>query len=156
MVDASPVILLSKVGQLDLLRRLGAPVVIPQEAANEIRTAGPSDPAVQALANAPWLQVVTAGPLPASIVGLKLGDGESAVLAHAQANPGSGVIIDDRAGRNAAVALGLPCQGTLGLVLFAKANGHLAAARPVIEQLRHHGMYLSDKVMNQALALVGE
>ena len=28
--------------------------------------------------------------------------------------------------------------------------------RPVVEQLRQNGMYLSDQVMNQALAQVGE
>jgi predicted nucleic acid-binding protein len=47
-------------------------------------------------------------------------------------------------------------QGTLSLVLLAKARGLVAAARPVVEQLRREGMYLSDQIMNQALAQVGE
>jgi predicted nucleic acid-binding protein len=85
-----------------------------------------------------------------------LGDGETAVLAYALDNPGSGVILDDRAARNAAAALGIPNQGTLAVVVFAKTLGLIPAARPVIEQLRHLGMYLSDQVMNRALAQVGE
>ncbi|TMA52429.1 MAG: DUF3368 domain-containing protein, partial [Deltaproteobacteria bacterium] len=28
--------------------------------------------------------------------------------------------------------------------------------RPILEKLRQSGMYLSDRIMNQALALVGE
>ena len=85
-----------------------------------------------------------------------LGDGETAVLAHALANPRSGVILDDRGARKAAAALGIPNQGTLAVVVFAKAHGLIPAARPVVEQLRQHGMYLSDQLMNQALAKVGE
>ncbi|MHC5726961.1 MAG: DUF3368 domain-containing protein, partial [Nostoc sp.] len=38
----------------------------------------------------------------------------------------------------------------------AKQRGVIPAARPVLEQLRVCGMYLSDRVINQSLALVGE
>jgi predicted nucleic acid-binding protein len=44
----------------------------------------------------------------------------------------------------------------LGLVLIAKQRGKINSAGVVIEQLRISGMFLSDRVMNQALALVGE
>jgi predicted nucleic acid-binding protein len=47
-------------------------------------------------------------------------------------------------------------RGTLGLVLVAKQRGRIPAARPVLESLRASGMYLSDSVLNKALALVGE
>jgi predicted nucleic acid-binding protein len=78
------------------------------------------------------------------------------LLAHALANPGSGAIVDDQGARNAAAALGIPHQGTLGVVIGGKMQGLIAAVRPVIEQLRREGMYLSDAVMNSALAQVGE
>ena len=156
VVNASPVILLAPVGQLDLLTRLGPPVVIPTAAVQESLRRGPADPAVQALAQGTWLMSVDAGPIPANVLAFALGDGESAVLAHALANPGSGAIVDERAARRAAAALGIPHQGTLGVVISAKAHGFLPAARPVVEQLRQNGMYLSDQVMNQALAQVGE
>ncbi|MEY3403806.1 MAG: hypothetical protein RLZZ86_3428 [Cyanobacteriota bacterium] len=52
--------------------------------------------------------------------------------------------------------LGIPIRGTLGIVLTAKQRGIIRSARPVLEQLRLRGMYLSDKVINQALTLVGE
>jgi len=53
-------------------------------------------------------------------------------------------------------ALGIPIGGTLGVVLTAKRRGSITDAKPVIERRRQAGMYLSDRVMNQALALVGE
>jgi predicted nucleic acid-binding protein len=132
------------VGQLDLLQRLGPAVVIPEAAVLEIQRKGAADPAVQALAQATWLLSVDPGPILAN------------VLAHALANPGSGAIVDDQAARNAATNLGIPHLGTLGVVVFAKAQGFIPAARPVVEQLRQNGMYLSDQLMNQALAQVGE
>jgi predicted nucleic acid-binding protein len=144
------------VGQLDLLQRLGPAVVIPEAAVLEIQRKGPADPAVQALAKATWLVSVDPGPIPAHMAAFGLGDGETAVLAHALANLGSGALIDDHAARNAAATLGIPHQGTLGIVVSAKAQGFIPAARPVVEQLRLHGMYLSDQMMNQALAQVGE
>jgi predicted nucleic acid-binding protein len=156
VVNASPIILLARVGQLDLLRRLGPAVVIPEAAVLEIQRKGPTDPAVQALAQANWLVSVDPGPIPANVAAFGLGAGETAVPAHTLANPGSGAVVDDQAARNAAAVLGIPHQGTLGIVLFAKTQGFIPAARPVVDQLRQQGMYLSDQAMNQALAQVGE
>ena len=60
--------------------------------------------------------------------------GESVVLALALARPGSQAILDDRAARRRARALGVDLQGTLGLVLVAKRIGMIPAVRPVPEQ----------------------
>lgn len=155
-MNASPVILLARVQHLELLKQLGAEVVIPNAAITEIRRKGISDPAVQELDRATWLVSVDPGPVPDRIAAFTLGAGESAVLAHAFANPGSGAILDDQAARNAAISLGIPRLGTLGIVLLAKNQGLISMARPLVEQLRMKGMYLSDHVMNQALAQVGE
>ncbi|MGH9361628.1 MAG: DUF3368 domain-containing protein [Thermoanaerobaculia bacterium] len=46
--------------------------------------------------------------------------------------------------------------GTLGIVLKARSAGLIQAARPEVERLVDHGMYLSAQVIDQALALVGE
>jgi predicted nucleic acid-binding protein len=150
------VILLAKVGLLDVLQHLGAPVVIPKPAALEIQRGSPSDPAVQALANANWLVTVDPGPIPQTVLAQNLGPGESAVIAYALANPGSGVLLDDQGARSVAAALAIPHQGTLALVVLAKTRGLITAARPVVDQLRQQGMYLSDQVANQALSQVGE
>jgi predicted nucleic acid-binding protein len=52
--------------------------------------------------------------------------------------------------------LGIPVHGTLGLVLLAKKRGRIEKARPVLDRLRSAGMYLSDRVLDEALKLVGE
>ena len=131
-------------------------MVIPQAAVFEIQRKGSSHPAALALAQAAWLVEVHPGPVPSNVSAFGLGQGETAVIAHALSNPGSGAIVDDQAARNAAAALGIPRQGTLGVIISAKSKGLIQSARPVLEQLRQSGMYLSDGVMNQALSQVGE
>ena len=58
--------------------------------------------------------------------------------------------------RGLAKTLGLPFQGTLGLLTIAKQVGLIVAVRPVLEQLRQSGMYVSDRVAKQLLTLVNE
>ena len=55
VVNASPVILLAKVGQPDLFQRLGPPVVIPEAAVVEIQRKGPAHSVVHELTQATWL-----------------------------------------------------------------------------------------------------
>jgi predicted nucleic acid-binding protein len=155
-VNASPLIFLSRAGQLDLLQLAAPELVVPDAVATEILQRGPSDITAQALGNTTWLSVIQTPPAPASIQAWGLGNGESAVLAWAHAYPGTEAILDDLSARRCAAAHAIPVRGTLGLVLIAKQRGHILAARPVLLQMRQAGMYLSDRVMNQALALVGE
>jgi predicted nucleic acid-binding protein len=50
----------------------------------------------------------------------------------------------------------MPVVGTLGLALRAKREGLVPSARSLVEELRRAGLYLSDGVVRDALALVGE
>jgi predicted nucleic acid-binding protein len=114
-----------------------------------------ADGAACPLEDNPWL-LVTEVPVPPLIQAWDLGPGESAVLAWALAHPGALAVLDDLAARRCAAVLGVPVRGTLGLVILAKQRGLIPAARPVVEALRRGGLYLSDTVLNAALALVGE
>jgi predicted nucleic acid-binding protein len=156
VVNASPLIFLSRGGYLDLLQLAGEQVLVPEPVAEEVRRRGSDDVTVRALNETPWLVVTTAPSIPPIIQAWDLGLGESAVLALAYAQAGTEVIIDDLAGRRCAVSLGIPVRGTLGLVLTAKRHGRIEAARPVVEQLIQSGMYLSQQIVDEALMLVGE
>lgn len=156
IINASPLIFLARAGRLDLLAVVAEEVLVPAAVADESRRRGPSDPTVLALQNTAWLRVEPARDVDLRVLAWDLGPGESAVLSLALAMPGVEAIIDDLAGRRCAQALGVPVRGTLGLVLLAKQKGRIAAARPVVAHLRHIGMYLSDNVVDRALALVDE
>jgi len=156
VLNASPVIFLAGAGLMELAQLAGTPVQIPRIVVEEIEKFGPMDPAALAIKQTNWLEVVESGPAPAIIERWDLGVGETSVLAWAYAHPGTTAVLDDLAARRCAQSLQVPVRGTLGLVLTAKRRRVIAQARPVIEQLRAAGMYLSDSVMNHALKTVGE
>jgi predicted nucleic acid-binding protein len=156
VVNASPLIYLAHAHHIDLLRMAGEPVQVPALVVHEIRQRGDRDPTVQVLERTSWLQELESIPDSPRVLPWDLGPGETSVLSWAEAHPGCLAIVDDLAARRCAEALGIPFIGTLGLVLRAKRKGALPAARPVLEELRQAGMYLGDRVLNQALALVGE
>lgn len=156
ILNASPLIFLARSGQLGLLKILQAPIWIPKPVADEVPFRGGQDPTAQALAKKSWLEIVEVSSIPHRILAWDLGPGESSVLALALSQPGAEVMIDDLAGRRCAQAMNIPLRGTLGLVLLAKKRGAIPEARTVLKQMRQHGMYLSDAVLNAALQRVDE
>lgn len=154
-VDASPLIFLAHAGLSDLLQLAARQVVVPEPVAAEILRRGDTDATARAIRERPWLRIVASPPVPRSIERWDLGRGESAVLAWCLAHRAE-AIIDDLSGRRCATTHGVPVRGTLGLVLLAKRMGHIDAARPVLEGMRRSGMYLSSRILEQSLALVGE
>lgn len=156
VVNASPLIFLSKAGLIDLLHIVSPQVMVPEPVAAEIGRRGASDVTARVLADTPWLVPVPVKTIPPLIQAWDLGEGETAVLAYALENPGMIAIIDDGAGRRCAEVLGVPLSGTLGIVLLAKQRGMIPSARQVVATLKQHGMFLSEMTIDRALALVGE
>jgi predicted nucleic acid-binding protein len=156
IVNASPIIFLSRAGHLSLLEGFYRSVLVPSQVANELGARGDADASALALASTSWLVQVEVTDIPLSVERWGLGPGESSVLALALQTPSSEVILDDLAGRKCALSLGLDVRGTLGLVLLAKLRGHVPLARPILEALLETGMYLSRSVLDRALERVGE
>lgn len=155
VIDASPLIFLARSRHLDLLHYFAREVWVPGPVAEEILQRGERDVTAQAIQNTPWLVTCPVPEIPASILTWRLGAGESATLALATAHSLE-AIIDDLAGRKCAASLAIPVRGTLGIVLIAKQRGLIPQARPVIEDMMTAGLYLSRKVLDQALQRVDE
>lgn len=154
VVNASPLIVLSRAGHLDLLQLLADRIVVPAAVVEEVTAH--SDEAARAIGEHAWLERVPTIPVPAAVATWDLGAGESAVLSWAAAHPGCVAVIDDYAARTCAEVLRVPVIGTLGLALRAKVRGHAPSARALVEDLRRAGLYLSDALIRDALSLVGE
>ena len=156
VVNASPLIFLSKAGVIHFLQQAAPDIVVPQVVALEIGRRGRNDITARTLANNPWVATVEVPVIPPLIQSWDLGPGESAVLAYARTHPGVVAIIDDGAGRRCAETLGVPLLGTLGLIMIAKKRGLIPTARPVIALLKQQGMFLSESIIDRAMDLIGE
>ena len=156
IINASPLIFLSRSHHLDLLQAFADEIWVPEPVATEILHRGQQDITARAIEQTEWLITQPITDIPTTITEWRLGAGESSVLALANKHPGTETIIDDLAGRKCAASLNIPVRGTLGIVLVAKKRGLIPKARPVIEDMMRTGLYLSRKVMDRALSRVGE
>jgi predicted nucleic acid-binding protein len=155
IIDASPLIFLSRSQHLSLLEIFADEVWIPEPVATEIQQRGSEDISVQMIKDTDWLVEKPVSVIPIMVAEWRLGAGESGVLGLALEH-GMEAIIDDLAGRKCAASLGVLVRGTLGIVLAAKQRGVISQARPVIEDMIDAGLYLSKSVLNKALQKVGE
>lgn len=156
VVNASPLILLSRTGRLDLLASLAKTLVVPEAVIREIRAGSDRDDTADRIKNLSSVLQVDDQPVPDRIRSWDLGAGESQVLVHGLERPGSEVVLDDLAARRCARSLGLPMIGTLGIVVLCRHRGLISAARPVIEALCNAGLRLKPRLVDEALAKVGE
>ncbi len=156
VVNASPLICLTRAGLGNLLQLAGDPVAVPLSVSREILARGSQDVSASFVANTSWLSQIQDPELPSTIVAWDIGAGESAVLAWALAHPGARAIIDDLQGRRCAEAHGIPLRGTVGLILRARRSALIPSAREALERVRQAGLYLSDRICAEALREVGE
>lgn len=156
IINASPLIFLSRSHHLDLLQAFANEIWVPEPVATEILRRGQQDIAARAIEQTEWLITKPIVSIPTILTEWRLGSGESSVLALANQHPGTEAIIDDLAGRKCAASLNIPVRGTLGIVLIAKKRCLIPKARPVIEDMMTKGLYLSRKVVDEALRRVGE
>ena len=147
VTDASPLIILAQGGHLDLLRLTADRVLVPTPVALEIRRHGADDVTARALDSTSWLEIVEAPEVPPLIHAWDLGSGEAAVLAWAPAHPRCEAIA--RSTRMCGGAW-YPDSWNAWTRAPSEETRELALARPVVEALRQGGMYLSDRVVNNA------
>lgn len=156
VVNASPLILLAKVGRLDLIDALATEVTIPAAVLQELEDGPPDDSSRHAVEKLVSARIAPAENVDPLVERWDLGAGESAVLTFALRDRGVEAVLDDRAARNCAAALGIHTRGTLGILLLAKREGALAAVAPVIAALRDAGMSLDSALERSVLELADE
>jgi len=156
VVNASPLILLGKIGRVALLSELADELIVPDVVVREIGAKPAGKRLLAEVAALPGIRIETEVTVPSELAAWSLGRGESQVLALAGAAPSSRAVLDDLEARRCAQSIGLPLIGTLGIVLRAKRKGLVEAARPIIEHLRRVGLYASDQLVERALSHLGE
>lgn len=155
VINASPLILLGKLGRTDLLENLARRVIVPQAVFREVAAGTADDAAMETAlvwANSRVLDDIL---VPPSISGWDIGAGESQVLAHCLVGSYRAVL-DDGEARAAAKVHSVPLVGSLGVILRARKAGLIPAARPLVEQLIECGSYFAADLVRQALHRVGE
>jgi predicted nucleic acid-binding protein len=156
VVNSSPLVALAKVGRISLLTDLCQQLVVPLGVASEVRAGDAGDPARAWLDSIGASHVCDQNPIHPLVAAWDLGCGESEVLSYAQEHPGFEAIVDDRAARYCARLLGIPCRGTVGVLLLAKKENRLSSVKEVLGRLQDAGLRLSPALVQKACHLAGE
>jgi len=156
VINASPFILLSKCGLIELLPRLFAQVSMPQAVFDEILA---GDDVAAILADdftRKWLDVIS-HPLEPKIIDWNLGSGESELLSFVLTSKiGTVALIDDRAARRCANSFQIKYIGTAGLLVLAKQRKLISLVGPEIEKLISAGLFFSSEIQSIILSRAGE
>ena len=153
--NTSPLIGLSGLNCLHLLRDLYTEVWIPKEVENEFLAI---DETVyqEVLNSTPWIKVVDLTNPQSATIYQGIDDGEAEVFALAVEHDARLILLDEKKGRQKAKEIGLAVKGVVGVLLEAKEKGLIDAIKPLLMQLRDNGIRLSDWLINNALQDAGE
>ena len=135
--DTSPLCNLAIANHLWVLPAIYGAVIIPSVVADELANAS-AIPTVQAILTVDWIQI---RPLPNIVLAESLqrdrglDPGEAHAIALAIQVQAADLLIDERLGRQEAVALGVSIIGILGILRVAKHRGLIAAVKPVLDSM---------------------
>ncbi|MFZ4694208.1 MAG: DUF3368 domain-containing protein [Verrucomicrobiia bacterium] len=87
----------------------------------------------------------------------RVDEGEAEAIILAKELRADFVLMDEKIGRGVAAEEGLAVVGLLGVLVTAKAQGHIASVRQIIAQLDHEARFrVSTAVKQRALQQAGE
>lgn len=156
IINSSPLIVLFKSKQAELLPQLFAEILVPSGVFEEVTAAGNMDTAARELPSVSWIKRVGVSAIAPEVAAWDLGKGESQVLSLAMKTENCVAIVDDRAARRCGQVLDIRTIGTGGLLILAKRRGIIDSVSSRIEALRDAGLWLSENVVNLLKQQAGE
>ena len=144
--DTSCLILLDKIGELNLLNKLFGMIIITQEIADEFKRELPDWFKIENPINKTYQKILEAS----------LDKGEASAIAFAIEQGDCLLIIDDYKGRKYAEQLGIKITGTLGVIIDAKLIGYIKSVKPLLEKIKETDFRLTPELEKKTLEKSGE
>lgn len=150
IIDASPLISLAVINQLELLKKLFPEIIIPQTVFQEITAVRDKKCAVKIVT---FIKNLVRHAEQKSNSKFNLGKGELEAIDVYLELKADLLIIDDKKARNAAESQNIKCIGTIGLLTLAKKKGFIRELRKYFIQLLKNRRYFSYQLLNQVLEM---
>jgi predicted nucleic acid-binding protein len=146
IADSSCLILLDKIEELELLKKLFGKVIITSIIAEEFGTPLPE-----------WISIKNAeNKNYQNILELSVDRGEASAIALAVEQSDCLLILDDQKARRLAAELNLKYTGTIALLVEAKSKGYITSVRPIINKIRKTNFHLTPELEKKILKSAGE
>jgi len=144
--DTSCFIVLSKIGELELLRLLYKQIITTSEIAQEFGEPLPA-----------WVEIIAVSDkTKQELLEMQVDRGEASAIALALENENPFLILDDNKARRLANNLKLHHTGTIGVIVAAKQRGIIPSIKPVLEKIKATNFRISAELELQALLQANE
>lgn len=156
--NTSPLTNLAAINRFDLLQKLYGELHIADAVWSELNSSGKEWPGQQNVAQSDWIHHHTVeNRTLVTALSQDLDQGEAETIALAIKLNADIILLDEKEGRALAKRFGLVVSGVFGLLLEAKAKGHLTEIRSSLDALqRDAGFYMSQSIFNYVLELANE
>jgi len=153
--NSTPLIALSRIGRLDLLKQYFSEIVIPQAVYQEVVVSGGDRCGAKEVKKLERIKVKEIkNNLAVETFGTIVDRGEAEAIVLAAEMKASLLMIDDADGRGVALGMGLKVTGTVGILLMAAKDGKVELKRS-LDQLLAAGFRLSEKEYQRIIELSG-
>ena len=146
IADTSCLILLYKIQEFDLLRKLYKQITITSDIQQEFGQNLPEWVIIKDAANQNYRNIITSF--------VDKGEASAIALALEETNPL--LILDDLKARRLALSLNLKYTGTFGVLVDAKLSGHIKSIIPVIAKIKQTNFHITDDLEQRILVSAGE
>jgi predicted nucleic acid-binding protein len=155
--NAGPLITLSQVGKLNLLKELYGTIIIPETVQYEVVVQGQGAVGAEEVGKASWINVqAVTNKLAVELLRERLDAGESEAIVLAMESKADLLLMDEARARRISEGRGIKLIGTLGLLAVAKKRGLITKIRPLLDQLMSVGFYMSSDLYQAMLEQTGE
>jgi len=124
--DTSCLILLDKIGELELLNKLFGTIITTNEVAKEFGQTLPYWVEIKEPSNKNFQSIIEAS----------VDKGEASAIALAIELNNCLLIIDDLKGRKFTNKIGITIIGTIGVIVDAKLTGHIISVKPILDKIK--------------------
>ncbi|MFO8110111.1 MAG: DUF3368 domain-containing protein [Thermoplasmata archaeon] len=148
--DSGPLIHLSRIEMLHLLREFFEEIYLPKEVYDELTSGGQELPGSSEIKTSNWIKVKTVENNTAKEILMEyLDEGESEAILLAKEMDADLLLIDDLAGRRTARTHGIDVIGTLGILDRAAKEGKVEDLMAIIVTLREKGFWIDDELVRK-------
>ncbi|OYU57357.1 MAG: DUF3368 domain-containing protein [Chitinophagaceae bacterium BSSC1] len=144
--DTSCFIVLSNIGELNLLQKVYGQIITTIEIATEFGDQLPDWVSIHQVTDKYRQQLLE----------MQIDKGESSAIALALETPDCTIILDDYKARKIADQLGLHFTGTIGVIVKAKLKGVIPSIKPILSKIKTTDFRLYSELELLALKEAGE
>ncbi len=155
--NTGPLIALSMIDRIDILRHLFKLIAVPEAVHKEILEGGITNAGLANYRKIKWIKVMTLSSPADPLLRTSLDSGEAAVIELARELNANFVLIDERKARKIArTVYGLHVIGSARVLVEAKRRGLLRNVGAALQAMRDGGYWIGDSIVDVALKKAGE